>query len=37
MTVIIKLRVFIKAKFIISIDASYTPIKNREDIKIKDV
>jgi hypothetical protein len=34
--VITELRVSIKAKLIIFIDISYTPIKSREDIKTKD-
>jgi hypothetical protein len=33
--IIIKLRVSIRAKSIISIDTSYTPIKSRKDIKTK--
>jgi hypothetical protein len=34
--VIIKLRIFIKAKLITFIDTSYALIKSREDIKSKD-
>jgi hypothetical protein len=35
-TVIIKLRVSTRAKYIISIDTSYILIKSKEDIKTKD-
>jgi hypothetical protein len=34
--IIIKLKVFIKIKSVISIDTSYAPTESREDIKTKD-